>query len=230
VVYAKRPFAGPEAVLAYLSRYTHRVAISNTRLLALDEHGVSSFRWKGYRSKGKTRDKAMTLSPEEFMRRFLLHVLPGGLHRIRHYGLLANGSRTASLALARELLCAPKPQSAPRDDADASIKAPAFVCQHCGRTLLIVQTFTRGQTFAHRRRRQRHEHHRASTPTRVPATFDAPPVGPALRPKPPTPQLRACKCNANAAVPCCNRQPHRPRRPACSTQRGICVPQYAQSP
>jgi Putative transposase len=101
VVYAKRPFAGPAAVLAYLSRYTHRVAISNRRLIALDEHGVS-FRWKDYRAKGKTRYKAMTLDPGEFMRRFLLHVLPGGLHRIRHYGLLANGSRKASLALARE--------------------------------------------------------------------------------------------------------------------------------
>jgi hypothetical protein len=146
VVYAKRPFAGPAAVLAYLSRYTHRVAISNSRLLALDERGVS-FRWKDYRAKGKTRYKAMTLSPEEFIRRFLLHVLPGGLHRIRHYGLLANGCRTASLRLARELLFAPKPEPAPGDDGDASIKAPAFVCRHCGRALLIVQTFTRGQTI-----------------------------------------------------------------------------------
>ena len=103
VVYAKRPFAGPQAVLAYLSRYTHRVAISNSRLLALDERGVS-FRWNDYRAKGKTRYKIMTLSPQEFMRRFLLHVLPGGFHRIRHYGFLANGSRKAGLAAARELL------------------------------------------------------------------------------------------------------------------------------
>jgi hypothetical protein len=103
VVYAKRPFAGPQAVLAYLSRYTHRVAISNSRLLAMDEHGVT-FRWKDYRANGKERYKPMTLSPEEFMRRFLLHVLPGGFHRIRHYGFLANGSRKASLALARTLL------------------------------------------------------------------------------------------------------------------------------
>ena len=103
VVYAKRPFAGPAAVLAYLSRYTHRVAISNSRLLALDERGVS-FRWKDYRAKGKTRYKAMTLSPEEFMSRFLLHVLPSGLHRIRHYGLLANGSRKSNLAAARQFL------------------------------------------------------------------------------------------------------------------------------
>ena len=94
VVYAKRPFAGPQAVLAYLSRYTHRVAISNSRLLAMDERGVSLC-WKDYRAKGKRSYKAMTLSPQEFMRRFLLHVLPGGFHRIRHYGLLANGTRRA---------------------------------------------------------------------------------------------------------------------------------------
>ena len=89
VVYAKRPFAGPAAVLAYLSRYTHRVAISNRRLVALDERGVT-FRWKDYRAKGRTRYKTMTLGADEFMRRFLLHVLPGGFHRIRHYGLIAN--------------------------------------------------------------------------------------------------------------------------------------------
>ena len=95
VVYAKRPFAGPAAVLAYLSRYTHRVAISNRRLLALDERGVT-FRWKDYRATGKTRYKAMTLGADEFMRRFLLHVLPSGFHRIRHYGLLANAGRRAA--------------------------------------------------------------------------------------------------------------------------------------
>lgn len=92
VVYAKRPFAGPAAVLAYLSRYTHRVAISNQRLVALDERGVT-FRWKDYRATGRTRHKTMTLGADEFMRRFLLHVLPGGFHRIRHYGLLANAGR-----------------------------------------------------------------------------------------------------------------------------------------
>ena len=94
VVYAKRPFAGPEAVLAYLSRYTHRVAISNSRLVALDDRGVT-FRWKDYRAEGRTRYKTMTLQTEEFMRRFLLHVLPSGFHRIRHYGLLANAHRKA---------------------------------------------------------------------------------------------------------------------------------------
>src|SRR4029453_10814166 len=126
----------------YLSRYTHRVAISNSRLVAMDERGIT-FRWKDYRDKGKARYKAMTLGPGEFMRRFLLHVLPGGFHRIRHYGLLANGSRTASLTLARQLLCAPMP--APPDSEDAGIKQPTFVCMHCGHPMVIVQIFTRGQ-------------------------------------------------------------------------------------
>jgi hypothetical protein len=144
VVYAKRPFAGPQAVLAYLSRYTHRVAISNSRLIAVDERGVT-IRWKDYRAKGHTRYKAMTLEPGEFMRRFLLHVLPGGFHRIRHYGLLANGNRTASLALTRELLCEPTPAS--NDSEEASIKQPTFVCMHCGRAMVIVQTFARGQSI-----------------------------------------------------------------------------------
>jgi hypothetical protein len=142
VVYAKRPFAGPQAVLAYLSRYTHRVAISNSRLIALDECGVT-FRWKDYRAKGHTRHKTMTLEPGEFMRRFLLHVLPAGFHRIRHYGLLANGSRTASLALAREFLCAP--MLAPHDRQDADISQPTFVCMHCGHPMAIMHIFASGQ-------------------------------------------------------------------------------------
>jgi Putative transposase/Transposase zinc-binding domain len=112
VVYAKRPFAGPAAVLAYLSRYTHRVAISNRRLRALDERGVT-FRWKDYRVTGKTRHKTMTLSADEFMRRFLLHVLPSGFHRIRHYGLLANAERKNNLATARALLHAAPPRNLP---------------------------------------------------------------------------------------------------------------------
>ena len=148
VVYAKRPFAGPQAVLAYLSRYTHRVAISNSRLIALDEHGVT-FRWKDfYRvkngSEGRTRHKTMTLEPGEFMRRFLLHVLPGGFHRIRHYGLLANGSRKNSLALARELLCQPAIAAVLADLTEHQIQPPAFVCWHCGQAMVILQTFTRG--------------------------------------------------------------------------------------
>jgi hypothetical protein len=148
VVYAKRPFAGPEAVLAYLSRYTHRVAISNSRLIAMDERGIT-FRWKDYRAKPRTRYKAMTLEPGEFMRRFLLHVLPGGFHRIRHYGLLANGSRKASLALARELLHVPGLDPAQHDGGhdEASTTPPTFVCAHCGRAMTILQTFTRGQTI-----------------------------------------------------------------------------------
>jgi hypothetical protein len=155
VVYAKRPFAGPQAVLAYLSRYTHRVAISNSRLIAMDEHGVT-FRWKDYRAKGHTRHKAMTLAPEEFMRRFLLHVLPGGFHRIRHYGLLANGSRKADLTMARELLhVAPAPAitaGTPEPATTAPDAAPpTFVCRHCGHAMLIVQA-SRCE-----RRRLRHE-------------------------------------------------------------------------
>jgi hypothetical protein len=151
VVYAKRPFAGPEAVLAYLSRYTHRVAISNSRLLALDERGVT-FRWKDYRAKARTRYKAMTLSPEEFMRRFLLHVLPAGFHRIRHYGLLANGNRKASLAAARESLYAVPAQAAAAGSVEqagaGSAAVPAvFICRHCGHTMTILQTFVRGETI-----------------------------------------------------------------------------------
>jgi hypothetical protein len=151
VVYAKRPFAGPQAVLAYLSRYTHRVAISNSRLIAFDEHGVT-FKWKDYRvkngSKGRTRHKTMTLEPGEFMRRFLLHVLPGGFHRIRHYGLLANGSRKASLTLVRELLCQPAIAAVPADGGDHLIQPPTFVCWHCGHAMVILQTFTRGHAPA----------------------------------------------------------------------------------
>ena len=151
IVYAKRPFAGPQAVLAYLSRYTHRVAISNSRLLAMDERGVT-FKWKDYRTKGQTRYKAMTLSPEEFMRRFLLHVLPGGFHRIRHYGLLANGNRKTNLALARELLHVVPAQAAPVSNDEQAGQAPiaappAFVCRHCGHAMIILQTFVRGDSI-----------------------------------------------------------------------------------
>ena len=144
VVYAKRPFAGPAAVLAYLSRYTHRVAISNSRLISMDETGVT-FRWKDYRAKGKTRQKTMTLEPEEFMRRFLLHVLPGGFHRIRHYGLIANNARKENLALARELLqVAPAATSDPAlAEAPNVIVRPTFVCAHCGAPMVIIQTLIR---------------------------------------------------------------------------------------
>jgi hypothetical protein len=147
VVYAKRPFAGPAAVLAYLSRYTHRVAISNRRLLSLDEQGVT-FRWKDYRVKGHTRQKTMTLSTEEFMRRFLLHVLPSGFHRIRHYGLLANAGRRENLARVRIILTPNEPRSdaKPADDSTSlATLPPTFVCRCCGATMIVIETFVRGQ-------------------------------------------------------------------------------------
>ena len=145
VVYAKRPFAGPQQVLAYLSRYTHRVAISNSRLLALDERGVT-FRWKDYRAHGRTRYKTMTLRTEEFMRRFLLHVLPTGFHRIRHYGLLANASRKHDIATARALLHQPPPELPANlgDDSSGNGSArPTFVCRHCGAPMILIETFAR---------------------------------------------------------------------------------------
>jgi len=142
VVYAKRPFAGPAAVLAYLSRYTHRVAISNQRLLALDQRGVT-FRWKDYRATGKTRHKTMTLGADEFIRRFLLHVLPSGFHRIRHYGLLANARRREHLARARELLHVVP--TAPEVQPTELPGQPTFGCPHCGAAMIIVEIFTRGQ-------------------------------------------------------------------------------------
>jgi len=146
VVYAKRPFAGPEQVLAYLSRYTHRVAISNSRLITCDDRGVT-FRWKDYREHGRTRYKTMTLLTEEFMRRFLLHVLPSGFHRIRHYGLLANANRKHDIATARELLQpAPPPPANPGDgSADHRSPRPTFVCRHCGAPMLVIETFARAQ-------------------------------------------------------------------------------------
>ena len=146
VVYAKRPFAGPAAVLAYLARYTHRVAIANSRLIALDERGVT-FKWKDYRAKGKTKHKTMTLSTGEFMRRFLLHVLPSGFHRIRHYGLIANAGRRENLARARELLNVPPDadDGASTGDGVAESGQPTYVCPDCGAPMIIIETFTRGQ-------------------------------------------------------------------------------------
>jgi hypothetical protein len=136
VVYAKRPFAGPEAVLAYLSRYTHRVAISNRRLVSMDERGVT-FRWKDYRAK-HAMHKTMTLDVGEFMRRFLLHVLPTGFHRIRHYGIFANAGRKANLALARALLHVPTPVATAQI---AEPIAPTFICRHCGAPMSITAIF-----------------------------------------------------------------------------------------
>jgi hypothetical protein len=142
VVYAKRPFAGPDAVLAYLSRYTHRVAISNRRLLGFDERGVT-FRWKDYRAKGRTRYKTMTLAAAEFMRRFLLHVLPAGFHRIRHYGLLANAARRNCLAIARDLLQQPAGEPAEPHDAVKTSPPPTFACRHCGAPMIVIEMLQR---------------------------------------------------------------------------------------
>jgi hypothetical protein len=147
IVYAKRPFAGPQAVLAYLSRYTHRVAIANSRLFAFDDNGVT-FRWKDYRANGRERQKLMTLASDEFIRRFLIHVLPSGFHRIRHYGLFANGGRTENLARVRELLAVPPPHDEP-DDADATADEPStssLPCPCCGGRMIIIETFERGST------------------------------------------------------------------------------------
>jgi hypothetical protein len=141
VVYAKPPFAGPEAVLAYLSRYTHRVAISNRRLITFDETGVT-FRYKDYRRSGPERQQVMTLAADEFIRRFLLHVLPRGFHRIRHYGLLAASSRKAGLALARELLAVAPPAGADPDDEPVDVRPP---CPCCGGFMIVIEAFERWQ-------------------------------------------------------------------------------------
>ena len=139
VVYAKRPFAGPEAVLAYLSRYTHRVAIANSRLISSDENGVT-FKWKDYRAKQSDRHKTMTLTTDEFIRRFLLHVLPDGFHRIRHYGLFANKVRRKHLARARELLQIPPDSTDDSTDTEQST-ASVYLCKSCGTPMLIIETF-----------------------------------------------------------------------------------------
>ena len=150
VVYAKRPFAGPDAVLAYLSRYTHRVAICNSRLISLDERGVT-FRWKDYRDKGSTRHKTMTLDADEFMRRFLLHVLPARFHRIRHYGLLSNGNCKSSVARARQLLQPPSPPAIgvaePADVTPVVVPPTKFVCRHCGAAMVVVDIIASGPSI-----------------------------------------------------------------------------------
>ena len=141
-VYSKRPFAGPKAVLAYLSRYTHRVAISNSRLIAADAESVT-FKVKDYRIEGPGRYTTMTLGVGEFIRRFLIHVLPKGFHRIRHYGLLASGVREGNLALARELLqvtsIADPEDEAAADHATGS--ALATPCPCCGGRMIVIETF-----------------------------------------------------------------------------------------
>src|SRR5882724_12181003 len=126
-----------KAVLAYVSRYTHRVAISNRRLISLDETGVT-FRYKDYRRDGTDRQRTMTLSPDEFIRRFLLHVLPKGFHRIRHYGLLASAGRKANVALARQLLAVPAPAEA---EEPAPPPEPRPPCPCCGGRMVVIEIF-----------------------------------------------------------------------------------------
>src|SRR6266436_5656007 len=152
-VYSKRPFAGPEQVLAYLSRYTHRVAISNSHLIAADATGVT-FSYKDYRIEGPGRYKTMTLKPDEFIRRFLMHVLPNGFHRIRHYGLLASGTKTETIVRARQLIAAAAPaQTAPTQQAPDNAAAtddPTNPCPCCGGRMITIETFKRGSTPHHR--------------------------------------------------------------------------------
>jgi Putative transposase/Transposase zinc-binding domain len=151
-VYAKPPFGGPKAVLAYLARYTHRVAIANSRLIARDPQGVT-FRYKDYRADGRARQKLMTLATSEFIRRFLIHVLPKGFHRIRYYGLLARPSCADNIARARELLAVTMPQDH-KADADAvgpnEPTTPSHLCPCCGGRMITIEIFERGSTPRHR--------------------------------------------------------------------------------
>jgi hypothetical protein len=148
VVYCKRPFGGPKEVLRYLARYTHRVAISNRRLLSLDDKGVT-FKWKDYRLEGRERYQVMTLATHEFIRRFLMHVLPAGFHRIRYYGLLASGKRADNIARARELLTLPMIPvdaiKAASTNADQP-QTPEHRCPCCGGRMIIIERFERGST------------------------------------------------------------------------------------
>ena len=146
VVDAREPFAGPKQVLRYLSRYTHRIAISNRRLISADENGVT-FRYKDYRIDGPARYKTMTLAANEFIRRFLIHVLPKRFHRIRHYGLLASGNRAANIARVRELLGMPSPAKDPEPPAANPTDEQRVLprpCPCCGGRMIIIETFARG--------------------------------------------------------------------------------------
>jgi hypothetical protein len=151
-VYGKRPFGGPKAVLGYLSRYTHRVAIANSRLIACDRKGVT-FKFKDYRLEGRERYKVMTLATDEFIRRFLIHVLPKGFHRIRHYGLFASSKRVENIMRARELLNVPVPQTEDRDATRPDADEPQTLshpCPCCGGRMIIIETFERGSTPRYR--------------------------------------------------------------------------------
>jgi Putative transposase len=152
VVYAKKPFGGPQAVLAYLSRYTHRVAISNRRLISADQTGVT-FKYKDYRIEGPGRYTTMTLPAHEFIRRFLMHVLPKGFHRIRHYGLLASSNRAANIAQARTLLAVPARSDQPDTSEAGVLDEPPMLprpCPCCGGRMIIIETFARGCEPKHR--------------------------------------------------------------------------------
>jgi hypothetical protein len=147
VVYCKAPFAGPKQVLRYLSRYTHRVAISNRRLIAADDTGIT-FRWKDYRIDGPGRWKTMRLHPHEFIRRFLLHVLPKGFHRIRHYGLFASTTRAESIAKARVLLDVAPPAAEAQKQPDVAPDTPRVLpspCPCCGARMIVIEVFARGR-------------------------------------------------------------------------------------
>jgi hypothetical protein len=148
-VYAKRPFAGPKAVLAYLSRYTHRVAISNRRLIALNERRVT-FKVKDYRIDGPARYTTMTLDVGEFIRRFLIHVLPKGFHRIRHYGLFASSNRAETIARTRELLGLVTSADEQTVETDPAVQALAHPCPCCGGRMFVIETFEAGCQPRHR--------------------------------------------------------------------------------
>ncbi len=152
VVYAKEPFGGPGAVLAYLSRYTHRVAISNSRLISVDEKGVT-FKYKDYRIEGPDRYRTMTLDVAEFIRRFLMHVLPKRFHRIRHSGLLANGNRAANIARARDLLDVRAPDENPDAGSPTEPDDPSVLvqpCPCCGGRMIVIEVFAAGCEPRHR--------------------------------------------------------------------------------
>jgi len=143
-VYAKKPFTGPQAVLEYLSRYTHRVAISNRRIIHYDTNTVT-FKWKDYRAKDDQRFKTMTLSADEFLRRFLIHILPLRFHRIRHFGLFANHQRKQNLSTLRKNICPNAPPAEKKKETDEPTKKsnnppPKFVCRTCGTSMVILET------------------------------------------------------------------------------------------
>jgi hypothetical protein len=150
VVYCKKPFGGPDRVLAYLGRYTHRVAIANSRLLAVEDDHVA-FSWRDYRADGAA--KIMQLAPDEFIRRFLLHVLPDGFHRIRHFGFMANGQRAGKIALCRELIDAQAVVEKTGEPAGSSPgpEPGALCCRECGGRLRVIEVFA--TAFASRRSR-----------------------------------------------------------------------------